>query len=378
MSVRGASPRSTSPAEGSRGSPPRGPRPLDGAFDGDPHRGGAGIRRGRRALDPCGRHGSRVLRRAPQPLDRSPHRGDAVLCRRAGACSSGHPWTRCSRPALRASSSDPRRSRTSVRSRPSSTRLGDRLAIGIEVDDERISPRGRARPTCRWTRRWPSRRRSGRARMLVTNVRRVGGLAGPDLETLRRVGRVGRCPLIASGGIATLEDVRSLLGIDRVEAAIIGRALLRGRDRSRRGARRRSLAPPTRGGRVARWLDCRDPWDSCPTSSPTCAATSQRAPLDESRLMARVLAMPPTRDFAAALRDRRGPPRRSSPRSSARRPPRVASPIRTRESRPRAYEDGRGERHLRADRTPPLRWLARRPQDRPRVERPSRCCARIS
>jgi indole-3-glycerol phosphate synthase len=32
----------------------------------------------------------------------------------------------------------------------------------------------------------------------------------------------------------------------------------------------------------------------------------ERAPLDESRLMARILAMPPTRDFAASLRDRAG------------------------------------------------------------------------
>ena len=39
---------------------------------------------------------------------------------------------------------------------------------------------------------------------------------------------MGRCPVIASGGVATLEDVRSLLGIDRVEAAIIGRALYEG------------------------------------------------------------------------------------------------------------------------------------------------------
>lgn len=106
-------------------------------------------------------------------------------------------------------------------------RLGDRLVIGIEVDDGRISPRGVATdmPLDETVEALAA---IGARRMLVTNVRRVGGLAGPDVETLRRVGRVGRCPLIASGGVATLEDVRSLLGIDRVEAAIIGRALYEG------------------------------------------------------------------------------------------------------------------------------------------------------
>ena len=107
-------------------------------------------------------------------------------------------------------------------------RLGDRLAIGIEVDDGRISPRGRVATDMPLDETVERLAAIGARRMLVTDVRRVGGLAGPDIETLRRVARAGQCPLIASGGVATLEDVRSLLGIDRVEAAIIGRALYEG------------------------------------------------------------------------------------------------------------------------------------------------------
>jgi phosphoribosyl isomerase A len=107
-------------------------------------------------------------------------------------------------------------------------RLGDRLAIGIEVDEGRISPRGRVATDMPLDETIERLAAIGARRMLVTNVRRVGELVGPDIETLRRVGRAGRCPLIASGGLATLEHVRSLLGIDRVEAAIVGRALYEG------------------------------------------------------------------------------------------------------------------------------------------------------
>jgi phosphoribosylformimino-5-aminoimidazole carboxamide ribonucleotide (ProFAR) isomerase len=107
-------------------------------------------------------------------------------------------------------------------------RLGDRLAIGIEVDDGRISPRGRVAADMPLDETVERLATIGARRMLVTDVRRVGGLTGPDIETLHRVGRAGRCPLIASGGVATLEDVRSLLGIDRVEAAVVGRALYEG------------------------------------------------------------------------------------------------------------------------------------------------------
>ena len=107
-------------------------------------------------------------------------------------------------------------------------RLGEGLAIGIEVDDGRISPRGRVASEMPLDETVERLAAIGARRMVVTDVRRVGGLAGPDIETLRRVARAGRCPLIASGGVATLEDVRSLLDVDRVEAAIIGRALYEG------------------------------------------------------------------------------------------------------------------------------------------------------
>lgn len=107
-------------------------------------------------------------------------------------------------------------------------RLGDRLAIGIEVDDGRISPRGGVAIDLPLDETVERLTAIGARRLLVTNVRRVGELIGPDLETLRRVGRAGRCPLIASGGLATLEDVRSLMAIERVEAAIVGRALYEG------------------------------------------------------------------------------------------------------------------------------------------------------
>lgn len=107
-------------------------------------------------------------------------------------------------------------------------RLGDRLAIGIEVDGGRISPRGRVTIDVPLDETVERLAAIGARRLLVTNVGRVGELAGPDLETLRRVGRAGRCPLIASGGLATLEDVRSLMAIERVEAAVVGRALYEG------------------------------------------------------------------------------------------------------------------------------------------------------
>jgi phosphoribosylformimino-5-aminoimidazole carboxamide ribotide isomerase len=65
------------------------------------------------------------------------------------------------------------------------------------------------------------------AALLVTAVEREGRLAGADLELYRRLAAVARQPLIASGGIATLEDLRALAA-SGVGAAVIGMALYLG------------------------------------------------------------------------------------------------------------------------------------------------------
>ena len=70
----------------------------------------------------------------------------------------------------------------------------------------------------------------GCARYVVTDVNKDGMLAGPNLELLRRVCERTDRPVVASGGVSTLEDVAALrelvpLG---VEGAIIGSALYRG------------------------------------------------------------------------------------------------------------------------------------------------------
>jgi phosphoribosylformimino-5-aminoimidazole carboxamide ribonucleotide (ProFAR) isomerase len=107
-------------------------------------------------------------------------------------------------------------------------RLGDRLVIGLEVAGDRISARGRAVVDVPLDDAVDRLADIGARRLLVTAVGRVGRLAGPDVEALRRVGLAGRCPLIASGGVTTVADIRSLGEVERVEGAVVGRALYEG------------------------------------------------------------------------------------------------------------------------------------------------------
>jgi phosphoribosylformimino-5-aminoimidazole carboxamide ribotide isomerase len=65
------------------------------------------------------------------------------------------------------------------------------------------------------------------AGVLVTAVHREGRMEGPDLALLAQVTARSRLPVLAAGGIATLEDLRSLAGRG-IAAAVVGMALYTG------------------------------------------------------------------------------------------------------------------------------------------------------
>ena len=73
----------------------------------------------------------------------------------------------------------------------------------------------------------------GCARYVVTDVRQDGTLRGPNLELYRAVTRATATPVIASGGIATLDDLVAVASAARagahLEGSIVGTALVAGR-----------------------------------------------------------------------------------------------------------------------------------------------------
>jgi phosphoribosylanthranilate isomerase len=106
----------------------------------------------------------------------------------------------------------------------------EKVAVGLDVRDGTLSARGQAAEIGSL---WPvldQLTAAGCARYVVTDVTRDGKLSGPNLGLLRAVcGRVS-APVIASGGVSSLADLRAIAGLvpDGVEGAIIGSALYAG------------------------------------------------------------------------------------------------------------------------------------------------------
>ena len=109
-------------------------------------------------------------------------------------------------------------------------RLGDRLCVGVEADGPAIRPRGSGAELPLWeTLTWLAE--LDVRRFVFTEIGRVGELQGPDLDGIWALATHTCKPVLASGGIRGLDDLRAIAGLGgSVEGAIVGRALYEGLD----------------------------------------------------------------------------------------------------------------------------------------------------
>lgn len=110
-------------------------------------------------------------------------------------------------------------------------KYGDQIAVGLDVRGTTLAARG-------WTQEGGDLfevlarlEQAGCARYVVTDVTKDGTLRGPNLELLKQVMEFTNKPVVASGGISSLEDIENLkelvpLGL---EGAILGKSLYAGR-----------------------------------------------------------------------------------------------------------------------------------------------------
>ncbi len=109
-------------------------------------------------------------------------------------------------------------------------RHGDRIAVGLDVRGTTLSARGWTQDGGELFEVLARLNAVGCARYVVTDVRRDGTLTGPNLDLLRDVCAATDRPVIASGGVSSLDDLRVLAGLvaEGVEGAIVGKALYAG------------------------------------------------------------------------------------------------------------------------------------------------------
>jgi 1-(5-phosphoribosyl)-5-[(5-phosphoribosylamino)methylideneamino] imidazole-4-carboxamide isomerase/N-(5'phosphoribosyl)anthranilate isomerase len=109
-------------------------------------------------------------------------------------------------------------------------RYGDVIAVGLDVRGTTLAARG-------WTEEggdlWAVLQRlesAGCSRYVVTDVTKDGTLKGPNLDLLRDITARTPKPIVASGGVSSLDDIAALRDLvpHGVEGAIVGKALYAG------------------------------------------------------------------------------------------------------------------------------------------------------
>lgn len=107
---------------------------------------------------------------------------------------------------------------------------GDKIAVGLDVRGEKLAARG-------WVEErgnlWDVLKQledAGCARYVVTDITKDGTLQGPNTDLLAQVTEATHKPVVASGGISSLEDIEALAKMTSIgiEGAIIGKALYAG------------------------------------------------------------------------------------------------------------------------------------------------------
>ncbi len=104
---------------------------------------------------------------------------------------------------------------------------GERIGIAIDVRGSRLAARGWVREGGDWAEAVARLSAAGCSTFVVTDVASDGMLTGPNVDLLRQVCQITDAEVIASGGIARLDDLAALRGLVDVgvTGAIIGTAL---------------------------------------------------------------------------------------------------------------------------------------------------------
>ena len=111
------------------------------------------------------------------------------------------------------------------------SRFGDQVAIGLDVRGTTLAARGWTKDGGDLYEVLATLEAAGCSRYVVTDVRKDGTLQGPNVELLKDLAQKTDSPIVASGGVSSLDDLRALRELVPfgVDSAIVGKALYAGK-----------------------------------------------------------------------------------------------------------------------------------------------------
>lgn len=106
-----------------------------------------------------------------------------------------------------------------------------RIVVGIDARKGKVAVKGWQETTAMDAVELAKRcENDGASRIIYTDISRDGTREGVNIDETRKLAQSVKIPVIASGGVASLKDIRNLLPLEKdgVEGVIVGRALYSG------------------------------------------------------------------------------------------------------------------------------------------------------
>jgi len=106
-----------------------------------------------------------------------------------------------------------------------------KIVVGIDARQGKVAVKGWKETTAMEAVELARRcEQDGAARIIYTDISRDGTRDGVNLDETLKIARSVTIPIIASGGVATLDDIRMLLPLEKegVEGVVVGKALYSG------------------------------------------------------------------------------------------------------------------------------------------------------
>jgi phosphoribosylformimino-5-aminoimidazole carboxamide ribotide isomerase len=110
-------------------------------------------------------------------------------------------------------------------------RFAGKIVVGIDARDGKVAVKGWKETTATDAVELAKRcAGDGASRIIYTDISRDGTRVGVNLSETLKIARTVKIPIIASGGVATLDDIQKLLPLEKdgVEGVIVGKALYAG------------------------------------------------------------------------------------------------------------------------------------------------------
>ena len=105
----------------------------------------------------------------------------------------------------------------------------NKIALGLDAKDGYLSVYGWKKSSNKLTLEYLKEvNEYGVSRLIYTDIDRDGLKRGPNFDETMKVAKMSNCPVIISGGVSSMDDIKKAKNLDNVEGIIVGKAVYDG------------------------------------------------------------------------------------------------------------------------------------------------------